>query len=153
MKRVSRCVVLRCAMALFAHSISCCAQTLRMWIVTVRARHARVIHAALEKRDVRVHFVALLPIGIIERIDDERRNVIVEEIRSGGISFCNLYATRMTRCTRFDLAVSDSCRGSSCVSRRIVDRPSYAASLVQSRRHLTAPPHPALGDLRIFSPL
>src|SRR5262249_27025022 len=78
-------VVLRRRVALGADLIARGAQRSAVRLVAVAAGDAGRVHAALEERAPRVDFVALLPVGPVERRREQRRQVVIEERPARGV--------------------------------------------------------------------
>ena len=106
MKIVAWAVVLGRQVALGAQLIAWTTKPLRVRVVTIGARDAGVVHLALEKRGVRVDLVALLAVGVIKARHDQRRNIVVEQRRTGRVSIGDLCSARMALRACFNLAVA-----------------------------------------------
>src|SRR5689334_24781587 len=133
MAMVSRRVVRGRQMARGAHRVSFRAQFSGVWIVTIAARHAAGVHAALQKRAPNVILVALLTVGVVLRTAQERRSIVVQEWLSRFVAISNLAAPRMTLCACLDLAVARPRPRANGVPGRRVRPPNYAMPLVEPR--------------------
>src|SRR5262249_54803779 len=109
------------------------AQLAAVGLVTVAAGHARCIHSALEKRAPVVDLVALLAVGVINRIGEKRRPVVIEERLACRGTVGELTAPPNTLRANVDLAIGRARLRSRRRGALAVARPGYAAPLVEAR--------------------
>ena len=83
-------VELRRRMTLRAHGVAFGAQLAAMRLVAIAAGDACRVHLALQERTPVVDFVALLPIGMVERRAEQRRPVVIEERLAGRVTVGDL---------------------------------------------------------------
>src|SRR5262249_19869072 len=100
-------------------------------LVAVRARHAAREHLGLQKRDVLVDFFADLPVGVIERVVEERHAIRVAEGPALRGIVGELSAARVTASARLHLAARRSRGCPLRVAGLRADRPRRALSLVE----------------------
>ena len=71
-----------------------------MWIVAVRAGNARRIHTALQERAIDIHFIEDLPVGEVQALIEQRRQVRVRQRRAVLVLRRNDAAARMASVMR-----------------------------------------------------
>ena len=102
----------------------------RMWIVTIRAANAVVIHFALNERTVNVVFITNLPVHVVNRIHDELGRKIVIEVTARLKTFGDYGAARMTWSTSLNLR-KIAFRFKFCQSEPVIAIPKQTFSIGQ----------------------
>src|SRR6516165_2954579 len=131
MVMMRRAIELRRRMTLRADRIAFRPKLTAVRLVTIAAGHAVRIHFALEKRSPVVDLIVLLPVGVIERIGEKRRPVVIEKYLAGRIAVGDLAATRMTLRTNIDLALGRTWLREVRGRAHRVTSPAYAVPLVE----------------------
>jgi hypothetical protein len=114
--------------------IALCAQLAAVRLMAVAACDAARVHLALQERAPDVDLVALLAVGVIERIGKQRRAIVIEKRFARRIAFENLAASRVALCARLDFSLGGTRTRSDRIAISAGSSPGHAAPFIEANR-------------------
>src|SRR4029077_8313163 len=115
-----------------AEGIAFDAELSAMRVVAVAAGDTIRIHFALQERTPVIDLAALLAVGVIKRICQQRRTIVIKKRPAGFVALCDLAAPRVTLRADFDLALGCTRLRAHRIAGRRVLSPRDATPLIET---------------------